>query len=79
MVIVSDANASDFVERTDRPIFQEDRSGRPAWGEMESGAVKHDTFVYSATGERLLFWDASNNSLGNWSADIEAVVAAQGS
>lgn len=75
--MLSDANASDFVERTTMSIFEEGQSGRPAWGEMQSGAVKHDTFVYSATGERLLFWDASANSLGNWSADIRAAVEAQ--
>jgi hypothetical protein len=77
LVLLSDANASDYVSRTTLPIFEEDRSGRPAWGEMDSSAVKHDTFVYSATGERLLFWDASSNSLGDWSADIRSVVEAQ--
>ncbi|MBT8492574.1 MAG: hypothetical protein KJO07_05905 [Deltaproteobacteria bacterium] len=77
-VAVSNQNASDFVERTTLPIFQDDAPGRPAWNEMEDGARKHDTFVYSRTGERVLFWDASSNSLGSWSDDIRAAVEAQG-
>ncbi len=59
------------------PIFEDAQSGLPAWSEMADGAVKHDTFVFSSTGERILFWDASANSLGNWSADIRAAVESQ--
>lgn len=77
-VLLSDANAGDFVNRTSRPIFKDSGSGRPAWQEMESGAFKHDTFVYSRTGERTLFWDASANNLGDWQADIRAAVESQG-
>jgi hypothetical protein len=77
-VVVSDANADDFVERTTHRIFQDDASGKPAWKEMDAGAVKHDTFVYAKDGERLLYWDASSESFGNWAADIRAVVEAQG-
>lgn len=77
-VALSDANAFDFVSRTTRPIFEDGAGGRPAWDETESGARKHDTFVYSRTGDRVLFWDASSNSLGDWQDDIRAVVEAQG-
>ena len=77
-VILSDANAHDFVPRTSRPIFTDSAAGRPAWQEMEANAYKHDTFVYSRTGERTLFWDASSNSLGNWQADIRAAVESEG-
>ncbi len=77
-VVLSNANASDFISLTHRPIFKDGQAGQPAWQEMEPGAVKHDTFIYSKTGERLMFWDASSNSLGTWSADIRAAVVAQG-
>lgn len=77
-VVLSDANAADFVARTTRPIFKESTGGRPAWQEMETGATKHDTFVYSRTGDRVLFWDTSSNSLGDWQDDIRAAVEAQG-
>jgi hypothetical protein len=77
-VAVSDQNADDFVERTTLPIFEESTAGRPAWNLMEPNARKHDTFVYSRTGERVLFWDTSSNSLGSWTADIRAAVEAQG-
>lgn len=77
-VVVSNQNASDFVERTTVPIFRDPEPGRPAWDEMEPSARKHDTFVYSRSGDRVLFWDTSENSLGDWSADIRAAVEAQG-
>ena len=77
-VLLSDDNADYFVGRTMRPIFSDPASGRPAWEAMEPGARKHDTFVYSRTGERVLFWDTSDNSLSNWSDDIRAAVEAEG-
>lgn len=79
-MIVSDANADDFIERTTYRIFEDTASGRPAWQEMEPGAVKHDTFVYSRTGERTLFWDnsSSSTSFNGWMTDIRAAVEAQG-
>jgi hypothetical protein len=77
-VILSDANADDFVERTEYPIFGDSASGRPAWQEMSPSAVKHDTFVYSRTGQRTLFWDRSEHNLQDWSADIRAAVEAEG-
>lgn len=76
--LLSDLNAADFVGRTAVPIFRDARAGSPSWQEMERGAVKHDTFVYSRTGERVLFWDASARSFGQWSADLRAAVEAQG-
>lgn len=76
-MLLSDANASDFVERTEVRIFEDPGAGSPAWKEMEAGAVKHDSFVYGIDGERILFWDASDNSLANWSADIRAAVESQ--
>ena len=77
-VVLSDQNASDYVARTSVPIFREPTAGRPSWGVMEPGAVKHDTFVYARTGERTLFWDASARNLGQWGADIRAAVEAEG-
>lgn len=77
-VVLSDSNASDFVERTTHVVFRDPAAGQPAWQAMEPGTVKHDTFVFSRTGERTLHWDASDNSLGAWSADIRAGVEAQG-
>lgn len=75
---MSDANASDFVSRSSHRIFQDSASGQPSWDEMELNAVKHDTFVYSRDGERVLFWDASGNNLANWSMNIRAAVETQG-
>ena len=77
-VVLSNENASDFVSRTQLRIFEDPDAGRPSWNEMEPNARKHDTFVYTSSGERALFWDASANNLGNWSADIRAAVEAQG-
>lgn len=75
-VVLSDSNASDFVERTSVPIFRDPAAGRPAWQDMEDGARKHDTFVYAQGGERVLFWDASSENLADWASDIRAAVAA---
>ncbi len=76
-VLLSDANASDFVDRTSVPLFEDNGSGQPAWDDMEENAVKHDTFVFAPNGERILFWDASANSLSAWKTDIRAAVETQ--
>lgn len=77
-VVLSDQNATDFVTRTSVPIFQDDGSGRPAWQAMEAGAQKHDTFVFSRAGVRTLYWDASEQTLSNFSTDIRTAVEAEG-
>jgi hypothetical protein len=56
------------------PIFLDPSAGRTAWSEMQAGAVKHDTFVFSAAGIRTLFWDASARNLAQWSSDIRLAV-----
>jgi len=60
------------------PIFRDPSAGRLAWSEMQAGAVKHDTFVFSTAGIRTLFWDASARDLGQWSADIRQEVESLG-
>lgn len=77
-VVLSDANATDFNSIVKVPVFSDPGAGRPAWREMEPGAVKHDTFVFSRTGVRSFVWDASSHSFGAWGADIRAAVVAQG-
>jgi hypothetical protein len=77
-VLLSDQNATDFAGRTAVPIFRDPAAGRPTWAQMEPGAVKHDTFVYSRAGQRALFWDASARNFSQWSAEIRAAVEAQG-
>ena len=75
-MFLSDFNAEDFVGKTSLPIFKDDGQGQPAWDAMEPDAFKHDTFVYSKTGERLLFWDATENSIfdDSWKTDMRAVI-----
>ena len=77
-VVLSDANATDFNSIVKVPVFSDPGAGRPAWREMEPGAVKHDTFVFSRTGVRSFVWDASSHSFGAWGADIRAAVVAHG-
>jgi hypothetical protein len=72
--VLSDVNATDFVGKVNVPIFQDETAGRPAWLEMESVAVKHDTFIFTKQGTRALFWDTSARNLGNWSAEIRAAI-----
>ena len=76
IVLLSDSRADYFVDETSTslPIFQDDGQGKPAWDQMEEDARKHDTFVYSKEGERLLFRDASDSSLENWKSDIYNVI-----
>ncbi len=76
--MLSDTNATDFVGRTVAPIFRDSSQGRTAWGMMEPGAVKHDTFVYDKAGNRTLFWNVRVEEFANWSADIRAAVEAIG-
>jgi hypothetical protein len=73
-VLLSDVNAADFIGLTAAPLFLDPSAGRMAWSEMQPGAVKHDTFVFSPAGIRTLFWDASAHNLGQWSSDIRLEV-----
>jgi hypothetical protein len=78
-VVISDANATDFVGRTPVPIFRDASAGLAAWREFEpAGVTKHDTFVYDRTGRRTLFWDAGTKNLANWAADMRVAVEAIG-
>jgi hypothetical protein len=77
-VLLSDQNASDFIGRATVPIFRDPSAGRARWSEMQAGAVKHDTFVYSRTGVRTLFWDVRSRDLAKWSSEIRAAVVAEG-
>ncbi len=76
--MLSDQNATDFVALVPFSIFRDPSPGRPAWAEMEAGAVKHDTFVFDTTGTRTLFWDASAESFSTLTADLRAAVEAIG-
>jgi hypothetical protein len=76
--LLSDVNATDFVSRAAVPIFRDPSGNRSAWAMMEPGAYKHDTFVYTKTGMRTLFWDANVRDLAKWSMDIRAAVEALG-
>lgn len=78
LTVLSDVNATDFVNRVTVPIFRDPSAGRQAWRELDSGAVKHDTFVFAPTGERTLFWDTSARDFAKWSAEIRAAVEAIG-
>jgi hypothetical protein len=77
-VLLSDVNASDFIGRAAVPIFRDPSPGLTAWFEMQAGAAKHDTFVFSTAGIRTLFWDASARDLSRWSDEIRAAVEALG-
>jgi len=77
-VLLSDVNASDFIGLVTVPIFRDPSAGRVAWREMQAGAAKHDTFVFSTAGIRTLFWDASAHNLAQWSSDIRRAVEALG-
>jgi hypothetical protein len=76
-VLLSDANATDFASRASVPIFRDPTGTRNAWQEMEPGAVKHDTFVFSRQGARTVYRPASAG-LSSWSADVRAAVEALG-
>lgn len=77
-MVLSDQNATDFAGRTGVPIFRDPSPGRAAWVEMQTGAAKHDTFVFARNGSRVLFWDVSAENLSNWAVDLRAAVVAQG-
>jgi len=76
--LLSDVNASDFINRASVPIFKDASGSLVAWKEMIPGAAKHDTFVYSKTGMRTLYWDASTRVFSEWSTDIRSAVEALG-
>ena len=77
IVVLSDANASDFVSRTGLRIFRDAQPGRPAWVEMRPMPSKHDTFVFAPNGERTYFWQGSyTGDATRWTADVGQAVRA---
>ncbi|MDX2015768.1 MAG: AhpC-related (seleno)protein [Myxococcaceae bacterium] len=77
IVVLSDANASDFSSRTRLRLFRDGEPGRPAWREMRPSPSKHDTFVFNAAGERTYFWQGSyTGDATRWTADVGQAVRA---
>lgn len=77
VVVLSDANASDFSSRTRLRLFRDGESGRPAWREMRPSPSKHDTFVFAPSGERTYFWQGSYaGDAARWTADVGQAVRA---
>ncbi len=77
IVVLSDANASDFASRTRLRLFRDAEAGRPAWREMRPAASKHDTFVFAPSGERVYFWQGSyTGDAARWTADVGQAVRA---
>lgn len=75
IVVLSDANASDFSGRTRLRLFRDGEPGRPAWREMRPSPSKHDTFVFNAAGERTYFWQGSyTGDATRWTADVGQAV-----
>ncbi|MDP3154721.1 MAG: hypothetical protein Q8N23_18730 [Archangium sp.] len=72
-VALSDSNASDFVGRLSAPILKDASAQRVAWKALDPAAVKHDTVVFNAQGQVVLYRRASAG-LGTWRADIAAAV-----
>ena len=76
--LLSDVNAAYFIGDARVPIFRDPSAGPAAWCEMQPGAVKHDTFVFSTAGIRTLFWDVRTRDLAQWSAEIRQAVESLG-
>jgi hypothetical protein len=77
VVVLGDANASEFVRRTALPLFRDGTPGRQAWQAMRSGASKHDTFVFAPNGERTFFWAGSYTGDANrWTTEVGAAARA---
>ncbi len=76
-VVLSDANASDFVPVLTMPLFRDPSPNRAAWLELDATAYKHDTFVFDAQGRRVLTLKL-NGSLNpaTWRSDVGAAVRA---
>jgi len=80
-VALSDSNASWFLTSPPSPaltmpLFRDPSPARTAWSQLEAGAVKHDTFVFDAAGQKVLSWKASARSVSQWRSDLGAAVRA---
>lgn len=74
-VVLSDALASDYVGRVTMPIFRDDSASLEHWREMDPLAAKHDTVIYDAAGQRVLYRRAESG-LATWKDDVAAAVRA---
>lgn len=80
-VALSDFNATWFLDSPPSPaltmpLLRDPSAGRTAWRAFDSTAVKHDTFVFDANGQRVLSWKASQSSISQWRSAIGAAVRA---
>lgn len=72
-VVLSDSNATDFVGRLSAPILRDPTAQKAAWKALDPGAVKHDTVLFDAQGQVVLYRRAASG-LTSWRADIAAAV-----
>ncbi len=75
-VVVSDSNASDFVSRVTMPIFRDPSAGRDAWFAFDPTALKHDTFIFDAQGQRVKTLKLNGGLAATWRSDVAAAVRA---
>jgi hypothetical protein len=57
------------------PLFRDPSPGRDAWRAFDPNALKHDTFIYDANGQ-LVLYRKSSSGLGTWRADMAAAIRA---
>lgn len=69
-VAVSDFNANDFVGRVTMPIFRDGSPNRAAWLELDAMALKHDTFIFDAQGQRVATLKLGGGLSATWRDDV---------
>jgi hypothetical protein len=73
IVVLGDANATQFASRVKLPIFK-DADGS-AWDAMRPNASKHDTFVFGPDGKRTYFLQGTyQGEPAKWRSEIGAEV-----
>ncbi len=73
-VALSDSNASWFLSSPPTPaltmpLLRDPSPAREAWRALDGSAVKHDTFVFDADGQKVLSWKSSRG-VSQWRAEI---------
>lgn len=77
LVVLSDANASYFVDAIKVPIFLDPAPGRPTWSLMRPNPIKHDTFVFAPNGKRTFFFEGTYTGDANgYRTEVAAAIRA---
>lgn len=73
-VVLSNVTAADYVDWVTMPIFKDPTPMRDAWTAFDPAAAKHDTAIFNAAGQAVLFRRVADAGFFSWRDDVATVI-----